>query len=354
MVAAPTASRPIFSIRELSVEFDTDTGTVHAANAVNYDVFPGETLAIVGETGSGKTVTVLAALGLLMSENGRISNGSVRFDDHELLTAPDRELRRLLGKEIAMVFQDPTSALNPVVTVGRQIAEVLRVHDRGLSKSAARGRVIDLLSLVGIPQPEIRWHHYPHQFSGGMCQRAVIAMAIANGPRVLIADEPTTGLDVTVQAQLLELLKAAQQETGAATILITHDLGVVAEIADRVCVMYAGRVVETGSVRALFAQPRHPYTIGLLSCLPRLDIESEFLVSIPGQPPDLSQPITGCPFAPRCDLSAGRSRCTQERPELVAPSTARGQSSACHFSDEVPEWHSSKGMPWGASFEGTT
>ncbi len=329
---------PLLEIDSLVVEFDTPEGTVRAVDGVSYAVSAGETLAVVGETGSGKSVTVLAALGLL--DAGRVVSGTVRFGGQDLLRIPDKKLRRLLGAELTMVFQNPMSALNPVMTVGRQVAETLVVHDRGLSSAAARARSIELLSMVGVPQADVRYHQYPHEFSGGMCQRVVIAMAIANNPKVIIADEPTTAVDVTVQAQLLDLLRVAREETGAAVVLITHDLGVVAEVAERVVVMYAGRVVETAPVRQIFHSPRHPYTVGLLSCLPRLDRTVAALEPIPGSPPDLRETIQGCPFEPRCGLSRGREICRTTRPPLIP--TKDGAASACHFADEVAQWSISR------------
>ncbi len=328
----------IFAIDDLIVEFDTPEGVVRAVDGSGYQVSPGETLAVVGETGSGKSVTVLAALGLL--DGGRIVSGTVTFDGQDLLRMPDRRRRRLLGSALTMVFQNPMSALNPVVRIGHQIAEVLRVHDRSLNKAAARRRSIELLERVGVPQAEIRHDQYPHQFSGGMLQRVVIAMAVANDPKVIIADEPTTAVDVTVQAQLLDLLRVAREETGAAVVMITHDLGVVAEVADRVAVMYAGRIVESGPVREIFAEPRHPYTVGLLACLPRLDQDIAELTPIPGAPPDLRHLPDGCAFHPRCTLSRGREQCQEQRPPLlaVAENGEPAVASACHFHDEVAAW----------------
>ncbi|MGH8793173.1 MAG: dipeptide ABC transporter ATP-binding protein [Stackebrandtia sp.] len=316
------------SIKDLTVEFTTPAGVVRAVDGVSYDVAAGETLGVVGETGSGKSVTVLAALGLLSASNIRRISGQALLDGVDMLAKPDAELRRMLGRDVAMIFQDPISALNPVQRVGDQIAETLRVHDRSLSARAARARVVELLELVGVPNPDGRCDAYPHQFSGGMCQRAVIATAIANQPKVLIADEPTTALDVSVQAQILDVLRVAAEETGAATVLITHDLGVVAETADRVCVMYGGRVVETGAIHPIFARPQHPYTAALLASLPRLDVAADQLAPIPGQPPDLIQLPQGCGFAPRCAVGKDRAQCTEHKPPLLA--LEKG-SSACHF-----------------------
>ncbi|WUE12735.1 ABC transporter ATP-binding protein [Nonomuraea sp. NBC_00507] len=326
-----TAS-PVLSIHDLIVEFDTPAGVVRAADAVSYDVHPGETLGVVGETGSGKSVTALAALGLLDASNLRRVSGSARLGGADLLSLPEHERRRRLGRDVAMVFQDPISALNPVQRVGDQIAEALRVHDPGLSARAARARVVELLQMVGVPQPDVRYEQYPHQFSGGMCQRAMIAMAIANRPKVLIADEPTTALDVSVQAQILDVLRIAREETGAGVVLITHDLGVIAETADRVCVMYGGRVVETGGVVATFTEPRHPYTAALLGSLPRIDTSAALPRPIPGRPPDLIDLPAGCAFEPRCPIGGGNAECAQHRPALR---DLGGTASACHFPDKV-------------------
>ncbi len=327
-------AEPVVSIRDLSVCFDTPDGVVHAVDSVSYDVGPGEIVAVVGESGCGKTVTALTVLGLLPQPPGRVVGGEVRFEGRDLLAASRRELRAIRGAAISMIFQDPQSSLNPVFSIGRQIVDVLRAHDRRLSKADARARTVELLSTVGIPEPASRLGEYPHQWSGGMCQRAMIAMAIANRPRLLIADEPTTALDVTTQAQVLDVLRVAQRETGAAAILITHDLGVVAEMADRVVVMYAGRVVETGSVGAIFHEPRHPYTVGLMASLPRLDGDDDNLDPIPGRPPSLISRPSGCCFHPRCQLRRQRDRCVEQAPVLLEAGRA-GHRSACHFHDEV-------------------
>jgi oligopeptide/dipeptide ABC transporter ATP-binding protein len=294
---------------------------------VSFDVRAGEVVAIVGESGSGKTVTALSVLGLLRS---RVVRGEVSLRGEDLLAMSRRRLRAVRGKDVAMVFQDPMTALNPVHRVGRQIAEAIRLHT-DVPAREAHARAVALLDLVGVARPDVRARQYPHEFSGGMRQRAMIAMAIANDPALLIADEPTTALDVTIQAQVLDLLRTAQRETGAATVLITHDLGVVAEMAERVLVMYAGRIVERADVHALFAQPRHPYTVGLLNSLPRLD-GAESLTPIPGSPPNLLARTPGCPFAPRCPLR--RDVCDTERPPLIE--IGDGRASACHFHAEVP------------------
>ncbi len=325
---------PSLSVRDLSVEFDTPEGVVRAVDGVSFDVFPGETVALVGESGCGKTMTALAILGLVPRPNGSVASGEIRCGGRDLLGLSNRELRSIRGSVASMVFQEPTSSLNPVFTVGKQIAGVLRAHDPGLSRRAARERAVELLHSVGVPDALSRIDDYPHQWSGGMCQRALIAMAIANRPRVLIADEPTTALDVTIQAQVLEVLDTARRETGAATLLITHDLGVVAEMADRVVVMYAGRVVETATVDEIFHAPRHPYTLGLMASLPRLDIDVARLVPIPGQPPHLHRIPAGCAFNPRCRLRQGRSRCVEQSPPLLQAGLT-GRRTACHFHDEM-------------------
>ncbi len=325
----------VLSVRDLSVEFHTPTGVVHAVDHVSYDVRPGETLAVVGESGCGKTVTSLAVLGLVPQPPGRIVSGEILFRGNDLLQASSRALRRLRGSEISMIFQDPQSSLNPVFTIGQQIAGVLQAHDRRLSGKAARARTAELLAGVGVSDAEQRLEDYPHQWSGGMCQRAMIAMAMANQPKVIIADEPTTALDVTIQAQVLDVLRAAQRETGAAVVLITHDLGVVAEMADRVAVMYAGRIVETAGVHAVFHAPRHPYTLGLMASLPRLDTDLRRLEPIPGQPPSLMRVPPGCPFHPRCRLRHGRERCVAEVPPLVGVEPDGHHGSACHFWPEM-------------------
>jgi len=330
-----SSDRPLLSIRDLVVEFSTPGGVVRVVDEVSYDVFAGETLGVVGESGSGKTVTVLAAMGLLPRRRLHAVRGQVIYDGDDLLSMPAEQLRAVRGSDIAMVFQDPISALNPVQRIGDQIAEAVELHER-VGSRAARSRAVELLGLVGVPQPALRADQFPHQFSGGMCQRAMIAMAIANRPKVLIADEPTTAVDVSVQAQLLEVLRVAQRETGAAIVLISHDLGVIAETADRLCVMYAGRVVESGTVPEVFARPRHPYTIGLLSCIPRLDREVSSLEPIPGQPPDPARLPAGCAFHPRCALAAGRPACVERRPGPAEWSQG-GRRSACHFADELPQ-----------------
>src|SRR5712691_2717813 len=326
-------AEPILSIRDLAVEFRTDDGIVHAVDGITYDVFPGETLGIVGESGSGKSVSTMSILGLIPQPPGRIVSGTAMFKGRDLLTMKKRELRRMRGDEVAMVFQDPMTSLNPVLKIGSQLGEAIKVHFPNESDAAVQERVIELMRLFGIPNPDARYSQYPHEFSGGMRQRAMIAMAIANNPSLLIADEPTTALDVTIQAQVLEVLKTVQAETNAATILITHDLGIVAELCDRVLVMYAGKIVEQGDVFTIFSSPRHPYTIGLMDSLPRLTAEEKWLQPIPGQPPSLINRPPGCPFHPRCFLSQGRARCREEEPPLRR--IADGHLTACHFGEEL-------------------
>jgi peptide/nickel transport system ATP-binding protein len=289
----------LLEVEDLKVEFDTDDGVVHAVDGVSYTVDGGSSLGIVGESGSGKSVSSLTVMGLSRARNARIS-GSIRFEGQELLTASDDEMRRIRGDEIAMIFQDPLSSLHPFYKVGDQIVEAIKAH-RDVSKAQARDRAVEMLGLVGIPDPRARLDAYPHEFSGGMRQRAMIAMALVNDPKLLIADEPTTALDVTVQAQILELLNRLQKELGTAIVMITHDLGVVAEVTDHIAVMYAGRIIERGPTPTIFGAPEHPYTWGLLKSIPRLDLpRGDELVPIPGRPPSLIQRPSGCHFHPRC------------------------------------------------------
>jgi peptide/nickel transport system ATP-binding protein len=290
---------PLLEIENLSVHFDTDDGVVRAVDGISYTVDRGQTLGIVGESGSGKSVSSLTVMGLSRARNARLS-GSIKFDGEELLTASDDELRKIRGDDIAMIFQDPLSSLHPFYKVGKQIVEAIRTH-RDVSKQQAYDRAIEMLGLVGIPEPRKRAEAYPHEFSGGMRQRAMIAMALANDPKLLIADEPTTALDVTVQAQILELIERLQSEFDTAVVIITHDLGVVAEMADSIAVMYAGRIVEHADTDTIFAGPEHPYTWGLLSSIPKLDSpRDEELVPIAGRPPSLINLPGGCAFHPRC------------------------------------------------------
>jgi oligopeptide/dipeptide ABC transporter ATP-binding protein len=323
---------PVLAIQDLVVDFRTEDGVVHAVDGVSYELYPGETLGIVGESGSGKSVSTLALLGLIPMPPGRIVRGTAMFKGRDLLRLKKRELRKVRGNEVAMVFQDPMTSLNPVLTVGRQLGEAITTHFPSEKDAAVKAKVIDLLRMVGVPNPETRYTQFPHEFSGGMRQRAMIAMGIANSPSLLIADEPTTALDVTIQAQVLEVLKRVQKETDAATILITHDLGIVAEMCDRVLVMYAGHIVESGTVEDIFRAPRHPYTIGLMNSLPKLTGDEEWLEPITGAPPSLINLPTGCPFHPRCFLA--RERCKQEVPPLK-PVEGAGHQSACHFSEEL-------------------
>ena len=327
-------SDPVLSVRGLVTEFVTPGGVVRAVDDVSWELHRGEVLGVVGESGSGKSVTAMSILGLIQRPPGRIVAGEILFDGQDLLTMSEQQLRRLRGKDIGMIFQDPMTSLNPVLTVGAQIAEAFLLHDRTMGKAEARERTIELLALVGVPNPEGRYDQYPHEHSGGMRQRAMIAMAIANDPQVLIADEPTTALDVTIQAQVLDVLRTAKERTNAATVLITHDLGLIAENADRVVVMYAGKVVEVAGVREVFAAPRHPYTLGLMSSLPRLDADLEQLAAIPGSPPNLIDRPPGCAFHPRCRVSKGREVCRTQVPPLH--DVGGGQRSACHFHEEVP------------------
>ena len=306
-------SAPLLEVRDLFTQFHTDDGVVRAVDGVSFDVAAGETVAVVGESGSGKSVTALSILRLVPEPPGRIAGGSIRFRGAELLELPAAGMRAIRGREISMVFQEPMTSLNPVFPCGEQIAEAVRVHE-GASRAAARARAIEMLRKVGVPSPEQRADEYPHQLSGGMRQRVMIAMALACRPALLIADEPTTALDVTVQAQILELLERLQEELGMAVLLVTHDLGVVAETADRVVVMYAGQVVETATVEDLFQAPRHPYTAGLLASRPRLGERHERLRVIPGSVPDPLDPPSGCRFHPRCPCAI--ERCVVEMPAL--------------------------------------
>ncbi|MEV0961778.1 MULTISPECIES: ABC transporter ATP-binding protein [unclassified Streptomyces] len=327
---APTGPEAFLSVRDLRVRFSTEDGVVKAVDGLSFDVERGKTLGIVGESGSGKSVTNLTVLGLHNRKTTRI-DGEIVLDGQELTGASERELEKIRGNKAAMIFQDPLTALSPYYTVGRQLSEPFMKH-RGASRKEAKARAIEMLDKVGIPQPALRFDDYPHQFSGGMRQRAMIAMALMCDPDLLIADEPTTALDVTVQAQILDLLKDLQQEFGSAIIFITHDLGVIANMADDLLVMYAGRAVERGSVREVLRAPQHPYTWGLLSSMPRLGGDTgEALVPIPGSPPSLLNPPSGCPFHPRCAFTdeVGGASCSGERPLLGA-----GRAAACHLTAE--------------------
>ena len=305
---------PLLSVRDLLVRFQTRDGTVYAVNGVSFDLDAGETLGLVGESGCGKSVTNLAVMRLLPYPAGRIVGGHVYFEDQDLVGLDESEMRDLRGKEIAMIFQDPMTSLNPVLTIEEQMVETIRAHKK-VSKAEARARTIELLAMVGIPNPEGRLRNFPHQFSGGMRQRVMIAMALALEPKLLIADEPTTALDVTIQAQVLELLGRLAADHGTAVILITHDLGVVAGMTRRINVMYAGFIVESATTLDLFAGPAHPYTVGLMHSMPRLDAQpGEPLIPIEGTPPDLRFAPVGCPFAPRCAWRL--DRCWTEMPTL--------------------------------------
>ncbi|MFF3004551.1 dipeptide ABC transporter ATP-binding protein [Kitasatospora sp. NPDC057940] len=324
-----TVDTPLLAVSDLRVDFAGPHGPVPAVRGVDLTLRRGETLGIVGESGSGKSVTALSVLGLLPRTAG--VQGSVRLDGRELVGLPGKELAAIRGRRIAMVFQDPLSAFTPVYRIGDQIAEAVRIHQR-VDRAAARRRAAELLDLVGIPAPERALDSFPHEFSGGMRQRAMIAMAIANDPDILLADEPTTALDVTIQAQVLDVLRTAQRETGAALVLVSHDLGVIAGMADRVAVMYAGRVVETAGVDELFAAPRHPYTLGLIGAVPRLDGLGGPLVPIPGAPAPMADLPPGCPFAARCPLA--EERCSAAEPELAG---GDGHLAACVRSAELAE-----------------
>ncbi|MFF4379577.1 ABC transporter ATP-binding protein [Kitasatospora sp. NPDC001547] len=329
--AARTPSgEPFLSVRDLRIHFDTDDGLVRSVDGVSFDLHKGRTLGIVGESGSGKSVTSLGIMGLHRSKRARIS-GEIRLNGEDLIAAGPDRVRQLRGRELAMIFQDPLTAMHPYYTVGQQIVEAYRVHHPEATKKQARARAIEMLDRVGIPQPDRRVDDYPHQFSGGMRQRAMIAMALVNDPSLLIADEPTTALDVTVQAQILDLIRDLQEEFGSAVIIITHDLGVVAELADDILVMYGGKCVERGPAETLFDSPEHPYTWGLLGSMPRLDRElQDRLVPVKGTPPSLINVPSGCAFHPRCPYAAltdGRS--TSEVPVLTE--AASGHFAACHL-----------------------
>jgi peptide/nickel transport system ATP-binding protein len=305
----------LLEVRDLSVEFDTDDGVVHAVEGVSYTVDAGRSLGIVGESGSGKSVSSQTILGLTRAGNARFS-GEVLFEGRDLLKLSEEELREVRGEEIAMIFQDPLSSLHPFHRIGDQLVEAVRTH-HAVSKQAARDRAAEMLGLVGIPDPRSRLASYPHEFSGGMRQRTMIAMALINSPKLLIADEPTTALDVTVQAQILELIGRLQEETGTAVILITHDLGVVAEMTHDIAVMYAGKIVERAPTGELFAAPQHPYTWGLLRSIPRLDVRDEELVPIEGRPPSLINLPSGCSFHPRCPFVREAHKKVEPRLEMV-------------------------------------
>src|SRR5689334_15414478 len=329
---------PLLDVRDLKTRFTTDDGVVGAVDGVSFSVDPGKTLAIVGESGCGKSVTCLTILGL----NPRaktISTGEAIFKGKNLLELPPSELRKVRGNEISMIFQDPMTSLNPVHSIGKQLREAIQLHNNE-SKAAASKRALEMLKAVGIPRAETRLEDYPHQFSGGMRQRVMIAMALINNPDLLIADEPTTALDVTTQAQILTLIEKLQEEFGSAVIMITHDLGVVAEIADDVVVMYAAEVAEKGGVNQIFKKPQHPYTWGLMGSLPRLDADVERLVQIQGQPPSLLRPPSGCRFHPRCPYVM--PICKEVDPELASVDGDPGHLQSCHLDQETKDREAAK------------
>ena len=332
--SAATGDVPLLSVDNLHVEFRTREGVARAVNGVSYDLHEGETLAVLGESGSGKSVTAQAIMGILDTPPGFVTAGEVRFRGTDLLALPERERREYRGQRVSMIFQDALSSLNPTFSVGWQIGEMFRVH-RGMSRKDSKAKAIELMDRVRIPAARERVNDYPHQFSGGMRQRIMIAMAIALDPDVLIADEPTTALDVTVQAQVMQLLKELQQESNMGLILITHDLGVVADVADNIAVMYAGRIVERAGVHEIYGKPAHPYTEGLIASIPRVDMKGQELFAIKGIPPNLTRIPPGCPFNPRCPYA--RDICATEEPPL-AP-VVNGHLSACHFAQEVLDGH---------------
>ncbi len=325
---------PLLSIRDLHAHFDTDDGVVQAVDGVSFDVNRGDVFSIVGESGSGKSVTAMSILGLIPTL--KVASGEILWKGENLLEFDEQRMGAIRGGEIAMIFQDPLTALNPVHTVGRQVGEMARIHE-GLSKKQAMKRAIEMLDLVGIPEPAKRAKMYPHEFSGGMRQRAMIAMAVTCNPDLLIADEPTTALDVTVQAQVLEALVAIKDEIDSAIMLITHDLGVVAGLSDRVMVMYAGRQAELGTVDEIFYETRHPYTLGLLGSIPRLETEdSNPLIPIPGSPPSLINRPSGCPFHPRCAFAEVPGPCDTDVPELRLVASSHHMAS-CHFAESLAD-----------------
>ena len=328
------AFETLLQVENLAIEFSTEDGVVHAVNGVSFDVCRGDVFAIVGESGSGKTVTAMSVLGLLPTPPARVTSGEILWKGEDLLQADKERMRDVRGNEIAMIFQDPLTALNPVLTVGRQIGEMVELH-RGMNRKQARQHAVEMLSLVGIPEPQRRVDMYPHEFSGGMRQRAMIAMAIACQPQLLIADEPTTALDVTVQAQVLELLLSIKKELDSAIILITHDLAVVAGLATVVMVMYAGRQAEMGDVDEVFYRSAHPYTVGLMDSLPRLEGGQDGrLQPIGGQPPSMLHPPSGCAFHPRCRFADLAGRCVDEVP-VLRPLGATNHRAACHFAEDI-------------------
>jgi peptide/nickel transport system ATP-binding protein len=328
----------LLEVKDLRTSFVTEDGIVKAVDGVSFSVEKGQTLGIVGESGSGKSVTCLTIMGLNAKRN-TITSGEALWKGDDLITAKPKELREVRGDDISMIFQDPMTSLNPVHTIGRQLVEAVMLH-RDVTKSVARSRAVELLNAVGIPRAENRIDDYPHQFSGGMRQRVMIAMALINDPDLLIADEPTTALDVTTQAQILTLMKRLQEDFGSAIVIITHDLGVVAEVADDVLVMYGARVVEQANVSDLFSRPQHPYTWGLMGSLPRLDADVDRLTQIPGQPPSLLRPPSGCRFHPRCPYVM--DVCKTTVPELLPTTHDREHLQACHLDEETKEREAAK------------
>jgi oligopeptide transport system ATP-binding protein len=327
----PRDGQPLLEVKNLKTQFFTQDGVVKAVDDLSFYIMPGETLGVVGESGSGKSITGLSLMRLIPSPPGKIVNGEVIFNGKDVLKMTDEQVRHIRGNEIAMIFQDPMTSLNPVLTINRQISESLILH-MNMNKDQAKSRAVELLKMVGIPNAEERVDQYPHQFSGGMRQRVMIAMALSCNPKLLIADEPTTALDVTIQAQILDLMKTLQTETGAGVMMITHSMGVVAGMADRVQVMYAGHIVETATTEEIFANPRHPYTVGLMKSIPRLDAQKkEKLQPIRGLPPDLIDLPDMCPFVPRCNYA--REQCERKNPPLMEVSP--GHFSACWFHEEV-------------------
>ncbi len=305
----------VLNVDDLKVSFFTSNGEVQAVRGVSFGVNQGEILGIVGESGSGKSVTSMSILKLL-ADTAKVKQGSIHFGDKDLLNMGKKEMREIRGKDIAMIFQDPMSSLNPLITVGKQVFEIIRIHNPSMTNTEIEDRVIDIFTKIRIPEPKKRYKEYPHQFSGGMRQRVMIAMALANSPKLLIADEPTTALDVTIQDQILKQLRSLQDEFGTSIIFITHDLGVVAELCHRVVVMYGGLVMEEATVDEIFETPKHPYTLGLMASLPQIDQDkNKKLLSIPGSPPDMLSPPKGCPFAPRCAYA--RNICASEMPPYV-------------------------------------
>ena len=325
----------LLEVQDLHTQFFTRDGVVRAVDGVSFQLSAGETLGLVGESGCGKSVTALSLMRLIPQPPGKITEGAITFDGQDVLKMDDDEVRGIRGNNIAMIFQDPMTSLNPVLTISRQISEALELHLK-MDRSEARKRTVELLELVGIPSAKKRLDDYPHQFSGGMRQRVMIAMALSCNPTLLIADEPTTALDVTIQAQILDLMRTLQKDTGAGVIMITHSMGVVAGMADRIQVMYAGHIVETASTEEIFGNPRHPYTVGLMKSIPRLDAQRKSkLEPIRGLPPDLIDLPDMCPFVPRCNYA--REKCEQKRPPLL--DVAPGHYSACWFWDEVSKEH---------------